>query len=100
MNEKLKESVTNTAFSLTLSKRQIDMLDFVRRNDGRSFLQYSQFMKTSRCLDNLGLIERLPVEQRGGVGDVSWRLTRAGEYVVGLLLECGMIQKERLKLTA
>ena len=91
-NEKFREYSTSTAFMLMLSKNQCHALLRVDRAKGTD--HYSFHTGTSRGLEDRGLIESLPIAERGittpDCMGLLWRLTNAGDIVVDLLVEAGM----------
>ncbi len=81
-NQKFTDHVTGVAFSLTLSKRQIDVLLAIDMHgfDFRELCNYSHCVPTMRSLEDRGLITR-----EGG-----WKTTKAGNLSCSLLREAGI----------
>lgn len=80
------EYVQSVAFHLTLSRGMIAILENLRDKEC-PYGKYSHFISHSKSLINRGLIIR--VDGRNPYH----RLTRIGEIVVNLLVECGMMTK-------
>ena len=117
MNIVLREHVTSVGFSLTLSKRQIEAMfhieKMIKLNETFSSGS-SHFITTSRALAERGLVEfHQPPEQcvtelikKGASKETiykiygvryRWRLTKAGELMLGLLREAGMEEQFECK---
>lgn len=105
MNKVFAEHVTNTAFFLSISKRQIeslllhdhfDMETRVGRHAcfeadramGYGSARPMDFIATERALAEKGLGHRVPIKEGEGAGSV-FVLTEAGRIVCKLLREAG-----------
>jgi len=87
MNQKFSDNVTSTAFSLSLSKRQVWMMTAI--DAGYPYWENSWAVWCCQALQNKGLLFH------GGKGN-GYGLTETGDLVVGLLKDAG-IYDERLK---
>lgn len=87
MSEKFRDYVTGGAFSLSLSKRQAEMLSHIHQM-GSSF----GYLSTYGALEAKGLVER--IEPADGEEVNQWtqkvRLTEAGNALVPLLKIAGV----------
>lgn len=86
MNEALREYTTSIGFSLTLSKRQIELLVLLDHFGCHSRMwdsgfRISHYVTTVRSLERRGLVDPLP----GNAG-----INKAGGFVCGLLKEAGI----------
>lgn len=96
MNTKFRDHVTSASFSLTLSKNMITILASIRRGD--YFMSHHELrakgcsdtaVPSARHLRERGLIEPCP--------DRLFRVTRAGELVLELLVEADLVERISLK---
>lgn len=69
-NDKFREYVTSTAFSMSLSQPQIQLLMALRYDDGsRSYLgRFSHYIVSLRCLVERGLVLLIPMVAKAGDG--------------------------------
>lgn len=101
MNSKFRACVTETAFSLTLSKRMLEVLLCLA--DNIQAVHYGATITTIRALEDRGLVERRPYNgEELDLMDSKARewverqeitapsLTKAGRLVVALLKEAGL----------
>lgn len=107
------EHVQNIAFNLTLSRRMVGLLEAVRDfgfpsccgdNDleRRRFYygvtQYGNgaymFIKYIRAIENRGLV----IHQFNQEGKPTFVLSKAGKLVCELLVECGLMSRQRIKI--
>lgn len=104
MNELLREHVTSTAFSLTLSKRQIDLLvalhhfkgdyhqliqwEYQGNSIGNDVYQFRRKLFSHTVPTGWSLMRRGLINKE----DKSWKLTKAGHIVTALLKEAGIYQ--------
>lgn len=100
MNSTFAEHVTNTAFFLSISKKQIQYLEILYKTPwphqgyyhremfgGRS--NPDNFIASYRALTNKGLAEKIVDNPEKGYGH--WELTQAGRLTCQLLVEAGLI---------
>ncbi len=90
INQRLKDAVTQTAFSLTLSQPQITALSAVYKQNKDALACLNSPVVTIRKLEGIGLIVR---NQWSSV-PMPYYLTISGEHVVNLLISCGMIESK------
>lgn len=109
MNKTFADHVTNTAFFLSMSKKQIAMLAHIAANPhpgwnaaersayySREWMQgHDTYFATARALESKGLLLGIWTER--SVKDKTdrvhhYELTRAGELVVELLREAGLVE--------
>lgn len=86
MNQKFIEAVSNTAFHLVLSKRQVQALAVVREGFKPAHMEHIHGVATIHALHDRGLIEKPE-----GMG---WAVTEEGELVCQLLAKANKLQLE------
>ncbi len=96
MNHKFIEAVSNTAFHLTLSKRQVQALAVVREGFKPALMEHIHGVATIHALHDRGLIEKRQVELESGGKAVGWAVTEEGELVCQLLAKANKLQLESL----
>lgn len=84
MNRQFADYTKLSAFQITLSQRQAQVLLSVAEGD--YFLKYSHFVTTVGCLMAKGLVTHTPP---GEDDEPGYFTTRAGALVYQLLLEAG-----------
>lgn len=91
MNRTFQEHVTNVAFMLSMSKKQIDLLLLFEQEESmRSALGYGHFVPTARSLEKKGLIvHNVCQEKITPAGFKHWSMTKAGFLVCAMLREAG-----------
>lgn len=99
MNKTFAEHVTNTAFFLSISKKQIAYLEVLYRTPHphpdyyarSSILLPDNWVASYRALQSKGLVERIIDDPVSSVGH--YALTNAGRITCELLVEAGLIPK-------
>ena len=105
-NQQLHEYVTSGIFTMTLHKSHIAVLEQLYRYQNRPFIEYSQAVNgtsllrrmsvtANHSLEHRGLVIALPRRDKGLLINYvlrdRFRLTKAGELMVELLKESGLI---------
>jgi hypothetical protein len=85
MSNTFRDYVTSTAFALTISRRQIEMLSQLHQF-GDSWMLITTFDALARK----GLVERVQ-EKNGDQFSTTARLTEAGRLVIPLLKHAGLL---------
>lgn len=85
MSNTFRDYVTSTAFALTISRRQIEMLSQLHQ-----FGDTWMLITTFDALARKGLVERVQ-EKNGDQFSTTARLTEAGRLVVPLLKHAGLL---------
>jgi len=90
---KFAEYATSTAFSVSLSKNQVDMLCALHQ--GYFACEQSHFITTSAALQRRGLVKKVrkrPAREHTGKEVIGWKdkLTPAGAIMCDLLKEAGL----------
>ena len=103
VNMEFRRAVTSTAFSVSLSKAQVDLLCAFAQ--GFDSTDHHSVIMTANALARKGMIAARPfcsVEPgytRGACCVISYEryITTAGELMIGLLKEAGLFVKYRLQ---
>ena len=106
MNKQFADHVTNTAFFLSISKKQIQYLEHLILNpypkheyyDRSSFCEGTRqspdnWCGTLRALANKGLVEWI----NHGDGKGHYQPTQAGDLTYALLGEAGLVKEENVR---
>ena len=103
MNMEFRRAVTSTAFSISLSKAQVELL--CAFHQGFTSTDHHSILVTSSALARKGLIAARPFcacfpgAIRGAVASLHYEryITEAGNLMIGLLKEAGLYVPYRLQ---
>jgi hypothetical protein len=87
MNKKFEEFVTSTAFSLHLSKRQVQCIALIGRGDKDQLALYSGAVYSCQRMESKGLVKHIQGE--------GYQLTEEGELVFQLIEKVGLVNWQR-----
>lgn len=96
MNPAFREYVTSTAFNLTLCKTHISALSAIANNNRDAGVNMGLFVPAVNGLIRRGLvIHHMPEKLEFKPFNQVFEITRAGELVLDLLREAGIINEQQ-----
>jgi hypothetical protein len=103
---RLAEATGSLVFVLTLSRRMVAALQFVRDySPEHCWMQqakpvfgpaFGHFVPSMRTVENRGLVEHIYYENKEAGNRSAWKLTPAGERVCDLLVFAGLLPAQRI----